>query len=117
VACYPARINQVVMNLVANALYACAESGEVTVRTRPEPDGVAIDVIDNGGGIDPAVLPRIFDPFFTTKPVGQGTGLGLSISHQIVEDHGGRMEAQSVPGQGAHFTVHLPLHAAPKKKG
>jgi PAS domain S-box-containing protein len=116
VACYPARINQVVMNLVANAIYACGESGEVTVRTRPAPDGVAIDVIDNGAGIDPDVLPRIFDPFFTTKPVGQGTGLGLSISHQIVEDHGGRMEVQSVPGQGAHFIVYLPLHAAPKKK-
>jgi PAS domain S-box-containing protein len=116
VACYPARINQVVMNLVANAIYACGESGEVTVRTRTEPDGVAIHVIDNGSGIPADVLARIFDPFFTTKPVGQGTGLGLSISHQIVEDHGGRIEAQSTPGQGAHFTVHLPLRAVAKKK-
>jgi two-component system NtrC family sensor kinase len=116
VTCYPARINQVVMNLVANAIYACAESGEVTVRTHVEPDGVAIHVIDNGSGIAPEVMARIFDPFFTTKPVGQGTGLGLSISHQIVEDHGGRIEVQSTPGQGAHFTVHLPMQAVPKKK-
>jgi signal transduction histidine kinase len=116
VTCYPARINQVVMNLVANAIYACAEAGEVTVRTRPEADGVTIEVIDNGSGIPAEVLTRIFDPFFTTKPVGQGTGLGLSISHQIVEDHGGRIEVQSAPGQGAHFTVHLPLRAEPRKK-
>jgi two-component system NtrC family sensor kinase len=111
VACYPARINQVVMNLVVNAIYACAEGGQVTVRTHRKQDGVAIDVIDNGSGIDPAVMTRIFDPFFTTKPVGQGTGLGLSISHQIVEDHGGSIEVESTVGKGTHFTVHLPLQA------
>jgi two-component system NtrC family sensor kinase len=91
VSCYPARINQVVMNLVANAIYACAENGQVTLRTRTEPDGIVIEVIDDGSGIEAAILDRVFDPFFTTKPVGQGTGLGLSISHQIVEDHGGRI--------------------------
>jgi two-component system NtrC family sensor kinase len=114
VVCYPARINQVVMNLVTNAMYACHDQGTVTVRTEPESPGVAIHVIDNGSGIDPAVLPKIFDPFYTTKPVGQGTGLGLSISHQIIEDHGGRIEVSSKLGAGTHFTVHLPLRASPK---
>jgi PAS domain S-box-containing protein len=114
VLCYPARVNQVIMNLVANAIHACGAEGTVTVRTEPTAAGVAIHVIDNGSGIEPAVLARIFDPFFTTKPVGQGTGLGLSISHQIVEDHGGRMEVATEVGAGTHFTVHLPLQATPR---
>ena len=114
VVCYPARINQVVMNLVTNAMFACHDQGTVTVRTEPEAKGVAIHVIDNGSGIEPAVLPKIFDPFYTTKPVGQGTGLGLSISHQIIEDHGGSIEVSSKLGAGTHFTVHLPLRASPK---
>jgi PAS domain S-box-containing protein len=114
VLCFPARINQVVLNLTANAIYACAESGTVTVRTQSEPDGAALHIIDNGSGIPADVLPKIFDPFFTTKPVGQGTGLGLSISHQIVEDHGGHIEVVSKVGEGTHFTIHLPLRATPK---
>jgi signal transduction histidine kinase len=109
VRCYPTQINQVVLNLVANAIDACAEGGTVTVRTTADANGVEIHVIDDGHGIDPAVHDRIFDPFFTTKPPGQGTGLGLSISHGIVQDHGGRIEVDSTPGRGAHFTVHLPL--------
>jgi signal transduction histidine kinase len=109
VGCYPAQINQVLLNLVANAIDACAEGGTVTVRTTAGPGGVEIHVIDDGHGIDPAVRDKVFDPFFTTKPPGQGTGLGLSISHGIVQDHGGRIEVDSAPGRGAHFTVHLPL--------
>ncbi len=109
VLCYPAKVNQVVLNLAANAIDACAEGGKVTVRTRPEEGGVAVHVLDTGHGIDPAIREKIFDPFFTTKPPGQGTGLGLSISHAMVQDHGGRIEVESAPGQGAHFTVHLPL--------
>jgi PAS domain S-box-containing protein len=116
VTCYPARINQVIMNLLANAVYACNDdgSGTVTVRTQAEPDGVVVHIIDNGAGIDADVMPKIFDPFFTTKPVGQGTGLGLSISHQIIDDHGGRIEVTSNVGEGTHFIVHLPLSARPK---
>jgi two-component system, NtrC family, sensor kinase len=114
VTCYPARINQVFMNLVANAIYACANGGTVTVRTEPDPEGVVLHVIDNGSGIAPEVLPKIFDPFFTTKPIGKGTGLGLSISHQIIGDHGGRIEVTSQVGQGTHFVIHLPLSARPK---
>ncbi|PYN50067.1 MAG: hypothetical protein DMD94_27425 [Candidatus Rokuibacteriota bacterium] len=63
---------------------------------------------DSGPGIRPEVLPRIFEPFFTTKPIGEGTGLGLSISFRIVEAHGGRIWAESLPGGGAAFTVALP---------
>ena len=63
---------------------------------------------DNGCGIPEDVLPQIFDPFFTTKGVGDGTGLGLSITHGMVHDHGGRLEVESVPGQGTRFRVILP---------
>ena len=108
VACYPAKINQVVMNLVANAIDACQPGGRVTIRTKPESAGVAIHVLDTGRGIAPEIRNKIFDPFFTTKPPGQGTGLGLSISYQIVRDHGGTIDVESTPGNGAHFTIRLP---------
>jgi signal transduction histidine kinase len=106
--CYPGQINQVVLNLLTNAIDACPGGGKVAVRTRALADGVQIQVIDDGQGIDPEIQDRIFDPFFTTKPVGQGTGLGLSISYGIVESHGGRLEVESTPGEGSHFTVWLP---------
>ncbi len=108
VTCNAARINQVVMNLLTNAIDASPEGGTVTVRTCPEDDGVRLEVCDEGEGIAPEVRDRIFDPFFTTKPIGQGTGLGLSISYGIVKDHGGTIEVESAPGQGACFIVHLP---------
>ncbi len=111
VTCFAAKINQVIMNLVMNAIDACDEGGTVSVRTRPDDDGVRIDVSDTGCGIDPMICERIFDPFFTTKPVGVGTGLGLSISYGIVKDHGGTIEVESEPGEGARFTVRLPARA------
>jgi signal transduction histidine kinase len=114
VTCYPAKINQVVLNLVANAIDACAAGGRVTVRTAATDSTVVLEVEDNGCGIDPAIRDKIFDPFFTTKPPGQGTGLGLSISYQIVQDHGGTIQLASTPGQGTCFTVRLPL-AGPAK--
>ena len=109
--CYPAKINQVVFNLVVNGIDACAPGGRVTVGTRPAAEGVEIRVTDNGPGVPPEILGRIFDPFFTTKPQGKGTGLGLSISHGIVQAHGGRIEFEPVPSGGACFVVHLPLSA------
>ncbi|HEV3263288.1 MAG TPA: PAS domain S-box protein [Gemmataceae bacterium] len=115
VMCYPAKVNQVVLNLVANAIDACSKGGKVTVRSRANADGVEIHVEDTGSGIDPAIRDKIFDPFFTTKPPGQGTGLGLSISYRIVEDHGGRIDLDSAPGRGAHFTVHLPFKPQPAR--
>jgi PAS domain S-box-containing protein len=116
VTCNAARLNQVVMNLLTNAIDACDEGGTVTVRTRPEDHGVAIEVGDTGCGIPPEIREKIFDPFFTTKPVGQGTGLGLSISYGIIKDHGGTIEVESTPGEGARFTLHLPLRPPPKDR-
>ena len=113
--CSPARIHQVVMNLVHNAIDACPENGRVILRTRAAGPNVEIHVFDNGEGIPRENLGKIFDPFFTTKDPGKGTGLGLSICHAVVQEHGGRIEVQSEPGQGSHFTVFLPLRAKAEK--
>lgn len=117
VTCSAAKINQVVMNLLTNAIDACNEGGIVTVRTRPEEQGVRIEVADNGCGIPAAIRERIFEPFYTTKPVGAGTGLGLSISYGIVQDHGGSIEVQSEPGKGTCFLVHVPLRRGKRRGG
>jgi signal transduction histidine kinase len=109
ITCYPAKLNQVVLNLLTNAIDASEQGGTVTICTRMNTEGgVTLEVIDAGKGIDPAVRGRIFEPFFTTKPVGQGTGLGLAIAYGIVQLHGGWIEFESEPGQGTRFTVHLP---------
>jgi signal transduction histidine kinase len=108
VSCYPAKINQVVMNLLSNAIDASRPGADVILRTRPATGGVEIEVIDAGTGIEPAIRDRIFDPFFTTKPVGQGTGLGLSISYGIIREHGGTIEVNSTPGTGSRFVVRIP---------
>jgi signal transduction histidine kinase len=110
ITCAPSQINQVFLNLITNAAQALpAANGEITLTTRAQAEGVVVEVADNGKGIPPDVLPKIFDPFFTTKEVGKGTGLGLSISHKIVEQHGGRIKADSQAGKGTRFTVWLPL--------
>lgn len=121
VTCYPAKVNQVVMNLLTNAIDACGPDAKVTVRTRPsdtDDKSVRIEVSDTGTGIDPAIRARIFDPFFTTKPQGQGTGLGLSISYGIVRDHHGTIDVQSELGKGTTFIVTLPIRgpARPEAK-
>jgi two-component system, NtrC family, sensor kinase len=108
VACHAVKINQVVLNLLVNAIDACEAGGRVEVRTRPLQDGVAIEVSDTGCGVDPGIRSRIFDPFFTTKPVGQGMGLGLAISQSIVQAHGGVIEFEPRPGGGTRFSVQLP---------
>ena len=116
--CYPAKLNQVVLNLLTNALDASPEGGTVTIRTRLDPEGgVTLEVIDAGKGIDPSIRDRIFEPFFTTKQVGQGTGLGLSIVYGIVQLHGGRIEFASEPDRGTRFTVHLPLVSPDPRPG
>jgi signal transduction histidine kinase len=109
VLCHPGKINQVFLNLLMNAIQACARGGVVATRTRAEPEGIVIEVQDNGCGISPAHRSRVFEPFFTTKPVGQGTGLGLSVSFGIVRDHGGAIEVDSEVGSGSTFRVRLPL--------
>ena len=112
VTCSLARINQVVMNLVSNAIDACSVGGVVTIRTGNLHDQVFISVRDNGCGIPPELRERIFDPFFTTKPQGEGVGLGLSISYGIARDHGGVIEVESTAGQGSTFTLRFPRQPA-----
>ncbi len=112
VLCHPGKINQVFLNVLLNAIQASASGGVVEVRTRVDDaagGGVAIEIEDNGCGIEPENRERIFDPFFTTKPVGQGTGLGLSVSYGIIRDHGGAIEVESEVGRGSLFRIRLPL--------
>ncbi len=114
VLCHPGKINQVVLNLLINAVQACESGGAIKVHTRTEPPGavpgesVVIEIEDNGCGINPEHLPRVFDPFFTTKPVGQGTGLGLSVSYGIIRDHGGSIAVESEAGRGSLFRIRIP---------
>lgn len=115
VACHPAKVNQVIMNLLGNAIDACPTGGRVTVQTSLSGDLVKIEVSDTGPGVPDDVRQRIFDPFFTTKPPGEGTGLGLSISYGIVQDHGGSIELVSAPGEGARFVVTLPVKVVSTK--
>lgn len=91
------QINQVLLNLIANAAQAMEEGGTLTLVSRRSGDQVEIDVTDTGAGIPDNVMPKIFDPFFTTKPVGEGTGLGLSMVHKIVQSHGGSIRVRTAP--------------------
>jgi len=102
-------IEQVLMNLVLNAVQAMKDGGGLTIRTSVVEGVCLIEVCDTGSGIPPVVLPRIFDPFFTTKSEGEGTGLGLSVSLGIVERHGGKILVHSEVGKGTTFTLCLPV--------
>ncbi len=107
------QLQQIVVNLVVNALHAMAGAGRLTLATAaPAPGRVSFSVTDSGPGIRPEVARRVFEPFFTTKPEGQGTGLGLSICYQIAEDHGGAIRHEPAPGSGARFVVELPSAAS-----
>jgi two-component system cell cycle sensor histidine kinase/response regulator CckA len=128
----PGQLEQVVVNLAVNArdamLAKLPQGGAVlSIRTfavttadvrrmgsdiLPIADYVALEVVDNGAGIPPEILPKIFEPFFTTKEVGKGTGLGLSTVYGIVKQSGGYIFAESKAGQGAVFTIYLPVHTA-----
>jgi len=102
-------IEQVLMNLVLNAVQAMKGGGVLTIRTSVAEGVCLVEVSDTGSGIPQAVLPRIFDPFFTTKGEGEGTGLGLSVSLGIVERHGGKILVDSEVGRGTTFTLCLPV--------
>jgi PAS domain S-box-containing protein len=102
-------IEQVLMNLILNAVQAMKDGGVLTIRTSVIEGVCLIEVRDTGSGIAPAVLPRIFDPFFTTKSEGEGTGLGLSVSLGIVERHGGKILVDTEVGKGTTFTLCLPV--------
>ncbi len=122
IACVPTQVGQVFLNMLVNAAQAIeegrpAEGGKIWVTVSGDPGEQAVEIADNGIGIDPASIPRLFDPFYTTKPVGEGTGLGLSISHGIVTGHGGRIEVDGAPGKGARFRIVLPAVAEPAQPG
>jgi two-component system, NtrC family, sensor kinase len=110
----PPLLRQVILNLLNNATQAIGQDGHITISTHLlNPREISITIQDSGPGIPPDILPKIFDPFFTTKPQGQGTGLGLAICHGIIQKLAGRITASSQPGQGATFTITLPLEATP----
>ncbi len=105
----PHDLQQVLVNLLLNAIQAMPEGGAVRVSAASQDDGfLRIDVSDEGVGIPAERLDEIFDPFFTTKDIGEGTGLGLSVSRSLVEKHGGRISVTSGSGRGTTFSVHLP---------
>lgn len=113
---HPSRLGQVWTNLIVNAADALGHHGRLEISTRAEGDSVVVDVIDNGPGIDPAILPRIFEPRFTTKhgTIRYGLGLGLGLAKRLVEEHGGTISADSQPGQTI-MTVTLPISGPPKE--
>ncbi len=111
----PSDIREVLTNLIFNAVDAMPGGGEITITTRDLGDAVMCTVSDTGVGMDQEILERIFDPFFTTK--GQGTGIGLSVSYAIVENHGGTLTVDSVPGRGTTFTMVLPVNQEPNSRG
>ena len=104
----PTQMQQVLVNLVKNAIHAMTKGGTLTLQTGEGADGVWMSVADTGGGIPQEQISRIFEPFFTTKKTG--TGLGLMIVQRIVRAHGGRIELESHVGQGTTFRIRLPLH-------
>ncbi len=115
VLCYGGELNQVFLNLIVNAAHAIEGSGKplpgrITIVTRHHGDRVTISVADSGTGVPDSIKDRIFDPFFTTKEIGKGTGQGLAICRDVVvSKHGGSLEVGGADGEGAVFTVHLPV--------
>jgi two-component system, NtrC family, sensor kinase len=118
IQCFAGQLNQVLMNILANAIDALEEAFQkglcpepiIRISSAQMNETVVINIADNGTGIPEAIQSHLFDPFFTTKPVGKGTGMGLSISYQIItEKHGGSLRCISLPGQGAEFVITIPV--------
>ncbi len=110
-------LEQVLANLVTNAVDAMPRGGTVTIEAMRDGDAVLLNVRDDGCGISPDDLDRVFQPFFTTKPVGQGTGLGLSVVYGIVRGWGGRIHVESTVGRGTTVAVHIPVSRRPNTEG
>lgn len=111
-----AQLQQVLMNLVVNAIQAMPQGGRLTIRTLAALDHVSLIVQDTGIGMSPEVRRQMFVPFFTTKQVHEGTGLGLSVVHGIVTSHGGKITVQSEVGRGSRFEILLPIDGREKKE-
>jgi signal transduction histidine kinase len=109
----PSQLQQVLVNLVVNALQAMPNGGTLTIRTGQAGGCVVLEVDDTGVGMSDEIKGRIFLPFFTTKDIDQGTGLGLAVVHGIVTAHGGTVRVDSTPGRGSRFTVELPTTGPP----
>jgi PAS domain S-box-containing protein len=107
------KLQQVFLNLFLNARDAMPKGGWLTVSTRVDGSQAVIELADTGVGIPAEHLARIYDPFFTTKPEGRGTGLGLSVTYGIVQEHGGALSCESIPGQGTRFKLLLPMSGQP----
>lgn len=109
----PSQMNQVIVNMMVNAIQAMPHGGEITIRTRKERSKVYLTIEDTGVGIEEEILQKIFIPFFTTKEIGMGTGLGLPVAHNIITAHGGTIKAESRVGKGAKFRIQLPIKRNP----
>jgi len=105
------RMQQVLINLILNAVHAMGDEGKLTIRgiQYPENNEICLQIQDTGKGIPAEYKDKIFDPFFSTKEVGKGTGLGLSVSHGIIQNHGGRIDVESEEGAGTTFFIYLPM--------
>ena len=114
VNCYIGLINQVIMNLVVNAIDAIETAGEILITTGIRETSAYIAIKDTGSGIDPDNMEKIFEQGFTTKAIGKGSGLGLAISLNIMEKHAGQILVESVPGSGSTFTILIPIKAPDK---
>lgn len=112
-----AEIEEVIINLVKNAVESANGKVTVNVQTSAEDERVRVVVSDNGVGVPREILSQIFDPFFTTKRTHGSSGMGLSISHRIIADHGGTLTVHSEPGGGAAFTLEIPGATLPKVSG
>ncbi len=113
----PSQINQVLVNLIVNALQAMPNGGKLKIATSLVDNFASVVVEDTGIGMSQEIMKKIFLPFFTTKGVGQGTGLGLSVVHGIVTSHGGKINVKSEAGKGSRFEVLIPLSQSNKKQG
>ncbi|MCK9635952.1 MAG: ATP-binding protein [Methylobacter tundripaludum] len=109
VECYAGELNQVFMNILANAIQAIPDKGGIFITTAKVNDQAVISIADTGIGMPEEVRKKIFDPFFTTKEVGEGTGLGLSISYGIIEKHHGALTVESELNRGTRFIIAIPL--------
>ena len=107
--CHPHQINQVMVNLLINAVNSIEDQGEIVIKTCDKDQSIWIEVSDTGCGIPEGNLSKIFEPFFTTKEIGKGTGLGLSITYEIIQRHKGDITVKSAVGKGTTFTIRIPV--------